>query len=126
MRVFKYRGGTQQIFERDLNSLKEDFFWAPTRDCLNDPCEGLYNKKPLDNQLDLIFSLLSNSDPIVESSFKDLKAALERVLDFVNKAGIYSLSKSPHEELLWAHYAYSHTGFCIEYDLEKLIDFEKK
>lgn len=36
------------------------------------------------------------------------------------KVGIYSLSKTVLDELLWAYYADSHTGFCIEYDLEKL------
>jgi len=42
--------------------------------------------------------------------------------------GIYSLSKQktdeefPSNELLWAHYANSHKGFCIEYDLDLLKD----
>lgn len=41
--------------------------------------------------------------------------------------GIYSLSKPkenetfPCNELLWAHYANSHKGFCIEYDLDILL-----
>jgi len=59
-----------------------------------------------------------------EKSFKALQAALYEFFGFTDKAGIYSLSKSPFEELLWAHYSCSHTGFCIEYDLEKLLEFE--
>lgn len=46
--------------------------------------------------------------------------ALESLLDFIDKSGIYSLSQTPLSELLWSHYAYSHTGFCIEYDLDIL------
>jgi len=37
------------------------------------------------------------------------------------KIGIFSLSKKYDDELLWAHYANSHKGFCIEYDLEILL-----
>jgi len=39
--------------------------------------------------------------------------------------GIYSLSKTVLDELLWAYYANSHTGFCIEYDLEQLGELTK-
>nr|WP_255233414.1 DUF2971 domain-containing protein [Aliifodinibius salipaludis] len=34
---------------------------------------------------------------------------------------MYSLSRTYKHELLWAHYASEHTGFCIEYDLETLV-----
>lgn len=40
------------------------------------------------------------------------------------KFGVYSLSKSYSDELLWAYYANSHQGFCIEYDIEELIKYE--
>ncbi|MEX9996432.1 DUF2971 domain-containing protein, partial [Providencia vermicola] len=33
-------------------------------------------------------------------------------------------AKTFTDELLWAHYADSHNGFCIEYDLDKLCEFE--
>jgi len=35
--------------------------------------------------------------------------------------GVYSLSEAWDNELLWAHYTNSHTGFCIEYELDDLI-----
>ena len=34
--------------------------------------------------------------------------------------GIYSLAGRFNHELLWAHYANSHKGFCIEYNLHEL------
>ena len=37
--VYKYRGGDNDIFKRDLNSLEENCFFAPNSDKLNDPCE---------------------------------------------------------------------------------------
>ena len=38
-----------------------------------------------------------------------------------HKVGIYSLSRTPLDELMWAHYGNSHASFCIEYDLDRLI-----
>jgi len=43
-------------------------------------------------------------------------------IKYVNEhLGVFSLSKTYLDELLWAHYSNSHYGFCIEYDLEKLL-----
>ncbi len=122
MRVFKYRGGE---FERDLKSLSEDFFWAPTRENLNDPCEGLFNQKSIDSQLNMILKVFSGNNENTSSALQEIKNSLKALFEFVDKSGIYSLSKTPLEELLWAHYGYSHTGFCIEYDLDKLVEYEK-
>src|SRR6187551_1893931 len=123
MRVFKYRGGA---FERDLEALKENLFWAPTRDQLNDPCEGLFDKDRIHNELELIKRLLGRGRAGIESSFGNVIGALNNLFGFVDRSGIYSLSKTPIEELLWAHYAASHTGFCVEYDLDELIKYEKQ
>lgn len=122
MRVFKYRGGE---FDRDLDSLSSNSFWAPSREYLNDPCEGLFTKENLDVQLETIYTLFAAKNENTNSSFIELKKSLGGVFEFVDKSGIYSLSKTPLEELLWAHYGASHTGFCIEYDLDGLIEYEK-
>lgn len=124
MRTFKYRGGADDIFERDLKSLDENYFWAPTRHDLNDPFEGLYDKSFLDNQLDALSTLFIFNSKI-EQSFSSVKSSFDELTSYVDKAGIYSLSNTPLEELLWAHYGYSHKGFCIEYDIDKLIEFGK-
>lgn len=124
MRVFKYRGGNQEVFKRDLTSLQENFFWAPTRECLNDPFEGCYDRTILINQLEIIASCFLKGKSKDEAHSK-LIDSLESLLSFTDTAGIYSLSTSVVEELLWAHYGFSHQGFCIEYDLEQLIEFEK-
>ena len=48
MLVYKYRGGA---FKRDLNSLKNDEFWASSTSQLNDPCEGVISIDDLEQQL---------------------------------------------------------------------------
>ncbi|PAU93419.1 hypothetical protein CK503_11845 [Aliifodinibius salipaludis] len=52
---------------------------------------------------------------------EDLNESFEDLISRRFKAGIYSLSRTYKHELLWAHYASEHTGFCIEYDLETLV-----
>jgi Protein of unknown function (DUF2971) len=123
LNVNKYRGGVKSIFDRDLNSLEQDWFWAPTREKLNDPCEGMVSPETLLTQLELIVKIFGAADLKVQSSFEKLKMALNDMLNHKDTSGVYSLSQNPTDELLWAHYAYSHYGFCIEYDLETLLRF---
>lgn len=121
-RVFKYRYASSDTFERDLDALKNDYFWASKRENLNDPFEGLFGRNKLNNQLDIVSKLFKLS---VSSSFKNFKSSVDNLLNFVDTVGILSLSTVSMEELLWAHYGNSHQGFCIEYDFDKLIEFEK-
>ncbi|PAU93420.1 hypothetical protein CK503_11850 [Aliifodinibius salipaludis] len=50
MEVYKYRGGTEHTFERDLDALENNYFWAPTYSELNDPCETLIIADTFKNQ----------------------------------------------------------------------------
>ncbi len=43
-----------------------------------------------------------------------------------NRFGVYCLSRTPVNYLMWSHYADSHKGFCIGYDLIKLLNQLKK
>lgn len=122
MRVFKYRGGE---FERDIETISENYFWAPSRKNLNDPCEGLFDNESVNTQLNLIFKTFAGKANSSTNELSNLKASIKDVFSFVDKSGIYSLSQTPLDELLWAHYGYNHTGFCVEYDLDKLIEYEK-
>ena len=47
---------------------------------------------------------------------------MEETISFREKLGIYSLSQTFNDEVLWAHYGNSHKGFCIEYDLDILLE----
>lgn len=115
MNVYKYRYGSK----RDLVSLKQDYFYAPHPSSLNDPCENLFDI----NSIEKILLKLESESTI---SIKGVKDGFSSFLKIIReKVGIYSLSKTVLDELLWAYYADSHTGFCIEYDLEKLGELTK-
>lgn len=109
MKVYKYRANfldEKTKKRRDAESLINNEFYAARFKELNDPFEGSVELPK------------SSSDeywvtPLIQDTYN---------------AGIYSLTKLkngetfPSNELLWAHYANSHTGFCIEYELDSLTN----
>ncbi len=119
MLVYKYRGGDEEIFKRDIASLEKDCFWASNIESLNDPCEALVDGEYFKPYLERAASILTGSSYEV-ATFKEVYGSLKELISKVLKAGIFSLSKRYDDELLWAHYANSHKGFCIEYDLDIL------
>ncbi|KAA3633652.1 MAG: DUF2971 domain-containing protein [Calditrichaeota bacterium] len=48
---------------------------------------------------------------------------IELMLAKLNSIGLYSLSSTYDNILMWSHYANSHRGFCISYDIKKLRQF---
>lgn len=115
MNVYKYRYGSK----RDLESLKNDYFYAPHPSKLNDPCENLFDAVGIEQTLAQLASMSPISTKMLSEGFLTLFTHIQE------NVGIYSLSKIVLDELLWAYYANSHIGFCIEYDLEKLGELTK-
>lgn len=113
---YKYRGGIgvfdkdgNSIFERDINTLVSNQIFLPTKKELNDPTEGFCND-------DAIVSLLE----ILKDHSAEVKRRYAGLLEKFTQVGIYSLSKNVTNELLWAYYGSGHSGFAIEYDIDKL------
>lgn len=107
--VYKYRANLfdkEKGFRQDTKSLLDGEFFASPFKLLNDPFEASVELSPY-----------SKDDHWVNPLMRKIYSA-----------GIYSLAKPkdgesfPENELMWAHYANSHQGFCIEYDLDKLIE----
>ena len=119
MRLFKYRGGGNETFERDLKSLDKNCFWGANTDQLNDPTETLTTSDKFKELTTTVASLFGIQ---VESKLNNVHEALDRLISKRTEIGIYSLSQTFKDELLWAHYGNSHTGFCIEYDLDLLVE----
>lgn len=115
MKAFKYRSGSK----RDLEGLKNNFLFVPHASKLNDPTENLFDESPLLN----FVNQLENNYPSIDSDMNIYTSDLCRKLR--ENIGIFSLSKTQSDELLWAYYADSHRGFCIEYDLDKLQELNK-
>jgi hypothetical protein len=116
MKAYKYRSGKEYL-NRDLESLVENYFFAPTAEKLNDPCETLVYADKIKQQTKLFSRLFGNKE-----KFDEFHDVLDEFIKNKQKLGIYSLSKTFSDELLWAHYANNQTGFCIEYDFEALLE----
>lgn len=115
-KAYKYRGGQgildkdgKSIFERDVTTLANNQLYLLTKDGLNDPTEGVYG----DDALRMFFNVFSKYSHDVEEQYN-------KFTDKFSKVGVYSLSKTFDNELLWAYYASGHTGFAIEYDIDIL------
>lgn len=115
-KAYKYRGGRgildkdgKSIFERDVMTLLNNQLYLPTKDGLNDPTEGVYR----DDALRMFFNVFSKYSHNVEEQYN-------KFTERFGKVGVYSLSKTFDNELLWAYYASGHTGFAIEYDIDIL------
>ncbi|KOF04119.1 hypothetical protein OB69_03810 [Roseivirga seohaensis subsp. aquiponti] len=123
--VYKYRSGNNELrtgkeisdLERDIRSIEQNSLFASSIDSLNDPCEALVFSDKLKRETKLASNILGGKNADLEG----FHSQIDQLISSLNeKVGIYSLAGRYNHELLWAHYANSHKGFCVEYDLYKL------
>ena len=121
MIAYKYRSGRgtkddngKDIFERDIELLSHDTIYIPTIEQLNDPAEALFDDSLFNLQMKLFKPFASCG------SMERVKEALRDLYNKVRSSGIYSLSKEPANELMWAYYASGHCGYAIVFDTEVL------
>lgn len=115
MNLYKYR----ELNEFTLESLEENYFWAPSKETLNDPCECYYSTESYNTFMNFA-SLIA---PQINKN--ELHNQFDSIQDMIKSSGIFSLSKSYNISSLWTSYAQDHKGICIEYDLEDLIGKNK-
>ena len=126
---FKYKalsltpegGLDQKSLTQVIQPIADSYFYLPTREKLNDPNEGIYI-----NQIQAgITGFLQGVSALGEKN--DLLAAFHnlarQITQSTDNSGVFSLAGNVTDELLWAHYASSHCGIAIEYDLEQLTRF---
>lgn len=114
MKVYKYRKVDDKIvFERDLNSILNNQFYASNLEHLNDEFEANYDED--------ISKMFSHYDIFENDILSSMSKRLEELRNSINQAGIFSTSKSPYLNTMWTHYA-NKKGYCIEYDFERIID----
>ena len=123
--LYKYRG----FNEHSLQSLITETAWFSKPSSFNDPfdCgihidEGKMEESVRKAVQEAYLKAGRYKEDIPKSEFKvrneDKRAFSEfrqSVHDLVQSVGIFSLSAVNDDILMWAHYADSHRGFCIEY-----------
>lgn len=127
--AFKYRGDViikkkdDCLVHRDIDSLLHNQIFASRIKELNDPYEKEYS----------VFSVvMSNAaKSFIEMTGENVSYDNNedlRIESIGQYCRIYSLALSqnsdfPDNELMWAHYANSHKGFCIAYDWNEMCSF---
>jgi len=119
MHLYKYRGGDDGVFRRDLKSLVENYYWAAELHTLNDPCEAMINTSGYFEALG-VFETAVRSTVSKDISFNKIRSKMNDLLAKVLTVGVFSLSKNCDDELMWSHYAAAHHGFCVGYNMEYL------
>ena len=122
MIAFKYRASKEENGKcRDIDMLLADQIYASPLEKLNDCFEGRYTDS-VDKQLDVIAANFHYDVSSIRDQWKELKKTVEGV-------GVYSLALSdegyPNNKLLWSLYAGEYTGFCVAYDIDKLVQNEQ-
>lgn len=123
--LYKYRGGDQNIFERDLKSLVDDCYWSAEIPTLNDPCEALINTEDYFESLNVL-EMIVHTTVSVKVDFQGLRKKMDELLAKALTVGVFSLSKNYNDELMWSHYAAAHHGFCIGYNMHYMERSLKK
>ena len=101
MKVYKYRGAGKDL-ERDLNSISENYFYAPNAEKLNDPCETLVFSDRIQNQTKLvgkIFGKKSYAVPLDLGYEIKIQLYLLQIKDFygisINQVGVQKIYNPP-------------------------------
>ena len=109
------------------NLNKSTFHFSLIQD-LNDIFEFSYNVydvgKEISNRKELLSHIVFIEEPTKQeiNNFVDVRSSLKNVFDKIKAhTFIYSLTTSYNNYLMWAHYANSYNGICVEYDAMELF-----
>ncbi len=122
MIAYKYRACKEENKQcRDIDMLLANQIYASPVGQLNDCFEGMYSDN-VDKQLAAIAKTSNYDVTSIKRQWHDLKETVEKV-------GVYSLSFSddgfPNNKALWSLYADEYRGFCIAYDVDRLVQNEQ-
>lgn len=120
----------------NLNTLKiliKGELWFGSMNNFNDPYDGEFDICDFDKNIDkrnvFLKKRLKNeiSEKLFNGEYKNeliLKGYMMRLIksDIKDKIGISCFTNSPNNMLMWSHYADGHTGICLIFDKEKLIN----
>lgn len=130
---YKFRPCSQRTWEILLNH--ELYFSTPSN--LNDPLDSSIDIK---SEYERTKLFIESNDPYPDKRRSFLMMLLDSITktspitgkevglnqaiyEYILTRGILSLSKNPHDALLWSHYADGHRGLCLGFN-ETLLDIE--
>lgn len=115
--LYKYRSVNADSFDRDLEALQNNYFWASDLEHLNDDQECLLNPNKIYGFLEKLKIL----HPNCSQSIDNVRLQLDNYLASTKNIGVFSLSRNPHIPQMWASYASERKGYCVIYRGDKLL-----
>lgn len=138
MNIYKYRN-----FSKDhITSVMKNEIWFSLGAQFNDPFDCKPPLKILSKESMKLFLLekLENASTLSEDDVRklaqlnfdeftnnlndtgsDIAHIVNTFFSVINKCFISCFSKVNNSLLMWSHYSYNHTGFCVGYNLEKIL-----
>lgn len=104
--LFKYMRTQRTLFD-------DGFIRASQLSALNDPFEAMYCEKSLNELADHFDEPIAIDPSGREISFSSY------VEEHKNHIGVISLTEAKDNLLMWAHYAYEHSGICVGFSRHK-------
>ena len=110
--------------ERLQKSLAESYLWFSNLLDFNDPYEGKMSHPERYSDCDIWsfandrFSHPQSAKPLVDASHEERVNILnEATCVMLHETKVCCFSEVPDNILMWSHYAKSHTGVCLKFDL---------
>lgn len=125
-----------------LKTLKNDEVWLSNPAAFNDPFDCALNMGPERVELQFlqylgeIFNIPNmydemkktyDSNTTLSNDSKLINEKIRNDFDDIKKeifVCCFSNGENLHKSLMWSHYANCHTGFCVEYDGLKLLQYK--
>ncbi len=111
--LYKYR----KVDEHTLSIFINDEVYFSSVESFNDPFDGQLNL------FDGLKAFVENSE---ELKFPDDDSRIKTICDDANKeladTGVFSVSSTKCQILMWSHYADHHKGICIGFSVEGLME----
>lgn len=118
MKLYKYR--TSENLERDLALYSENYFWASSKESLNDENEFTYNAEPFFEELK-VYEKLEKTLFGTNSSVSNVIESAKDLFNHAQNSGVFSLSKDPKDSGMWSLYASKGKGYCLVFDSDALM-----
>lgn len=118
MKLYKYR--TSENLERDLALYSENYFWASSKESLNDENEFTYNAEPFFEELK-VYEKLEKTLLGTNSSVSNVIESAKDLFNHAQNSGVFSLSTDFKDSGMWSLYASKGAGYCMIFDSETLM-----
>lgn len=118
MKLYKYR--TSENLDRDLEIYSKNYFWASSKEDLNDENEFTYNSGPFFEELK-VYERLEKTISGTNSNISNILTSAKDLFNHAQNSGVFSLSTDFKDSGMWSLYASKGAGYCMIFDSETLM-----